>query len=90
MLGFASTVYADGCFWCGGGKTKEECCAVKWKMYCSTAEVCAHKRLCQKIDEDGCYTCDTCHPDCVSPKRLTKMVSVVTVAQERVLQVNAL
>ena len=98
VLGFASTVYADGCFWCGGGKTKEECCAERGRLYCEndgkcrtrckcapdeccgcinpegvccdwcpTAEVCAYKGLCQRI-VDGCYICDTCSPDCPSPK----------------------
>ena len=31
VLGFASAVYADGHFCCGGGKTKEQCCAEKEK-----------------------------------------------------------
>ena len=100
VMGFASTVYAAS-FCCGDGKTKEQCCAERGKMYCEndgtcrtrckcesdeccgcinpdgkccpwcpTAEVCAHKGLCQKIDEDGCYTCDTCPPNCGSPKCL--------------------
>ena len=101
VLGFASAVYADGHFCCGGGKTKEECCAVKGKMYCPndnscrtrcpkvtppaciggcinpegvccawcpSAEVCTAMGKCQKIDANGCYTCDTCDTECPAPQ----------------------
>jgi len=53
---------------CIGGciNPKGECC-----LWCPTAEVCAYKGLCQRI-VDGCYTCDTCAPDCPSPKCLNE------------------
>ena len=45
VLGFASAVYADGHFCCGGGKTKEQCCAEKEKMYCPNDNSCRTRCL---------------------------------------------
>ena len=44
IMGFTSTVYA-GSFCCGGGKTKEQCCAEKDKMYCPSDNSCRTRCL---------------------------------------------
>ena len=50
VLGFASAVYADGYFCCSG--SKEECCAVKGKMYCPNDNSC--RTRCPKVTPPEC------------------------------------
>ncbi|MBO7332167.1 MAG: hypothetical protein J6U64_00700, partial [Alphaproteobacteria bacterium] len=52
VLGFASAVYADGHFCCGGGKTKEECCAERGKLYCENENVC--RTRCRGVKPPAC------------------------------------
>jgi hypothetical protein len=52
VLGFASAVYADGYFCCGGGKTKEECCAERGKLYCENDAKC--RTRCRGVTPPEC------------------------------------
>ena len=60
VLGFASAVYADGHFCCGGGKTKEECCAERGKVYCENENVC--RTRCRDVTPPECIG------RCINPK----------------------
>ena len=50
-MGFASAVYAAS-FCCGDGKTKDECCAERGKIYCPSDETC--RTRCPDVTEPDC------------------------------------
>ena len=50
ILSIATVAYADFC--CGGGKTKEQCCAEKGKMYCPKDNECRIR--CQGVTPSAC------------------------------------
>ena len=51
VMGFASAVYAAS-FCCGDGKTKEECCAERGKIYCPSDETC--RTRCPDVTPPDC------------------------------------
>jgi len=65
VLGFASAVYADGHFCCGGGKTKEECCAERGKVYCENENVCRTRCRGVVIDKTASSFCGG---GCINPE----------------------
>ena len=82
IMGFASTVYA-GSFCCGDGKTKEQCCAERGKIYCPSDETC--RTQCLNVTEPDCIggcinpegvCCDWC-PSIEVCKRMNKCQQIV-------------
>ena len=57
VLGFASAVYADSHFCCGGGKTKEQCCAERGRLYCEDENVCRTRCRNVVIDKTASNFC---------------------------------
>ena len=51
ILSFATAVYANS-FCCGGGKTKEQCCAEKGKVYCPQDNEC--RTRCPNVTPPAC------------------------------------
>ena len=51
IMGFTSAVYA-GKFCCAPGKTKEQCCTERGKMYCENDGIC--RTRCLDVTEPDC------------------------------------
>ena len=82
IMGFASAVYAAS-FCCGDGKTKDQCCAERGKIYCPSDETC--RTRCPDVTPPDCIggcinpegVCCTWCPSIEVCKRMGKCQKIV-------------